>query len=164
MGLSPSKRNKKSLGMDIDVKEVDITPIMNVFVILIPFLILMAVFTKIAIIDFSLPPAAAEGDSNEGKEENNEEEKALDLSISITNQGFAIRGIPNPPPVIEKVRGKYNFTYLEQALRMIKREFVSQKSIVLISEGHVFYEDIIKVMDICRESKLPDIGLSGGFR
>ena len=58
MAKTPSKRSDKSLGADTETKDVDVTPVMNVFVILIPFLLLMAVFTKIAIIDFSLPSAA----------------------------------------------------------------------------------------------------------
>ncbi len=35
--------------------EINITPVMNIFVILIPFLLLTATFVKIAIIDLSLP-------------------------------------------------------------------------------------------------------------
>ena len=39
----------------IDNADVDVTPVMNVFIILIPFLVSMAVFTHHAIVEFSLP-------------------------------------------------------------------------------------------------------------
>ncbi len=35
--------------------DIDVTPIMNMFIILIPFLVSMAVFTKLAIIEFNVP-------------------------------------------------------------------------------------------------------------
>ena len=39
-----------------DVADLDVTPVMNMFVILIPFLVSMAVFAHVSIIEFSLPP------------------------------------------------------------------------------------------------------------
>ena len=57
------KRVNKSLGTDPEQIDLDVTPVMNLFMVLIPFLVSMAVFTHIAVIDFSLPPGDAAGDS-----------------------------------------------------------------------------------------------------
>jgi biopolymer transport protein ExbD len=149
-----TKRAKKSIARDIDSVDLDVTPVMNLFMVLIPFLVSMAVFTHIAAIEFSLPPAqtegAAAGDSKE-----------LDISIVITGSGFRIVGTGKKLDLIPTVNGQYQFEQLRSLLKAIKFEYPSQKSVVLVMDGNVLYDDIIKFMDICRESQFPDIGLSG---
>ena len=48
--------------------DVDVKPIMNVLIILIPFLVSVAVYTNLAVIDMSLPPnvTAAAGKGSDG--------------------------------------------------------------------------------------------------
>jgi len=105
MALAPSKRKDKGIGEGVESKELDVTPIMGVFVILIPALLLMAVFTEIAVIDFSIPQSSDSEESQE-KEKEDDDEKQLDISVSMTNMGFTIRGVPNPPPRGSESEGK----------------------------------------------------------
>jgi biopolymer transport protein ExbD len=74
---------------------------MNLFMVLIPFLVSMAVFTHIAVVDFSLPPVQT------GNSEDSEETKELDISIVVTTQGFRIVGTGKKLDLIEKSRGQY---------------------------------------------------------
>ena len=150
-----TKRIKKSAGQDIEPFDLDVTPVMNLFMVLIPFLVSMAVFTHIAVIDFSLPPAQTEDGAN------SEESKELDISIVITAEGFRIVGTGKKLDQVQKVYGQYQFEQLRVLLKAIKFQYPSQKSVVLVMESDVLYDDIIKFMDICRESQFPDIGLSG---
>lgn len=150
-----TKRVKKSAGQSIEQFDLDVTPVMNLFMVLIPFLVSMAVFTHIAVIDFSLPPAQTE--NNDGGEET----KELDISIVITAEGFRIVGTGNKLDLIQKDRGQYQYEQLRVLLKAIKFQYPSQKSVVLVLESDILYDDIIKFMDICRESQFPDIGLSG---
>ena len=138
----------------VSTANADVTPVMNLFMVLIPFLVSMAVFTHIAAIEFSLPPAQNEGD-------NAEDSKELDISIIVTSSGFRIVGTGKKLDLIPQVQGKYQFEKLRVLLKAIKFEYPSQKSVVLVIEADVLYDDIIKFMDICRESQFPDIGLSG---
>ena len=55
MAFRPSKRKDKALSAAVETDDLDVTPLMNVLIILIPFLITMAVFTSVAAINFSLP-------------------------------------------------------------------------------------------------------------
>ncbi|MBD3314653.1 MAG: hypothetical protein GF344_02595, partial [Chitinivibrionales bacterium] len=58
----------RTISESADIAELDITPIMNMFIILIPFLVSMAVFTHLAILKFSLPPNVGTGlDDSQGK-------------------------------------------------------------------------------------------------
>jgi biopolymer transport protein ExbD len=148
------KRANKSLSKDVESIDLDLTPFMNLMMFFIPFLATMAAFTHLAIVEFSLPPAQAPG-AGPGQE------KELDISIVITEQGFRIVGTGKKLDVIPKVRGSYQFDQLRVLLKAIKFEYPSQKSVVLVMAPDVLYDDIIKFMDTCRESQFPDIGLSG---
>lgn len=150
------KRVSKGTGRGVEITELDVTPMMNFFMILIPFLVSMAIFTQIAVVEFSLPPATAPGEDSEDSET-----KDLDISIVVTQTGFQIVGTGRKLDMIPKQQGDYQFTQLRALLKAIKFQYPSQKSVVLVFEGEVLYDDIIKFMDICRESQFPDIGLSG---
>lgn len=148
------KRAKKSLGNDVEMIELDVTPVMNLFMVLIPFLVSMAVFTHLAVLDFSLPPAQTEG-AGEG------ESKELDISIVVSQEGFRIVGTGKKLDLVPMERGAYQFEQLRMLLKAIKFEYPSQNSVVLVLDSEVLYDDIVKFMDVCREAQFPDIGLSG---
>lgn len=156
----PMKRVKKSAGRDLEMIELDVTPVMNLFMVLIPFLVSMAVFTHLAVIDFSLPPAQMNS-------EEAGEAKELDISIVISMPtetspgGFRIVGTGKKLDLIPMLKGKFQFEVLRTLLKEVKFQYPSQKSVVLVIDGNVIYDDIITFMDICRESQFPDIGLSG---
>ncbi len=148
------KRANKSLGNDIESIDLDMTPVMNLFMVLIPFLMSMAVFTHIAVLEFSLPPSQGEGGEIE-------QTKELDISIVVTQSGFRIVGTGKKLDIIPKVRGKYQMNQLRGLLKAVKFQYPSQTSVVLVFDANILYDDIIKFMDVCRESQFPDIGLSG---
>ena len=148
------KRANKSLSGEIESIDLDMTPVMNLFMVLIPFLMSMAVFTHIAIIEFSLPPAQGTGSEAE-------QSKELDISIVVTQSGFRIVGTGKKLDIIPKIRGKYQMNQLRALLKAVKFQYPSQTSVVLVFEGNILYDDIIQFMDVCRESQFPDIGLSG---
>jgi biopolymer transport protein ExbD len=150
------KRTAKSASNDIETFDLDITPMMNIFMILIPFLVSMAVFTQIAVVEFSLPPALSSGASGA-----DEPTKELDISVVVTSTGFQIVGTGRKLDMMPKVQGEYQFDQLRALLKAIKFQYPSQKSVVLVFDGEVLYDDIVKFMDICRESQFPDVGLSG---
>lgn len=150
-----TKRADKGRAKEVDNFDLDITPFMNLFVVLVPYLVSMAVFTQITVLNFSLPPSAqpqASVDQNM---------KELDISIVITDKGFQIVGTGKKLDLIPKLRGQYQFDQLRVLLQAIKFEYPSQKSVVLVLEPDVLYDDIVKFMDVCRESQFPDVGLSG---
>jgi biopolymer transport protein ExbD len=148
------KRARKSVSEPVEMIDLDVTPIMNLFMVLIPFLVSMAVFTHLAVIDFSLPP------SQTGQQQATES-KELDISIIVTDKGFRIVGTGKKLDLVPRLRGQFQFDQLRALLKAIKFQYPSQKSVVLVLDANVLYDDIIKFMDICRESQFPDIGLSG---
>jgi biopolymer transport protein ExbD len=77
------KRNKKPKEQNTDL---DLLPIMNLFSILIPFLLSMAVFQKLAVVEVNMP---AQSMSQEQTEEQ-PDLQALNLTVAITNGYFEI--------------------------------------------------------------------------
>ncbi len=149
-----TKRAKKSLSKDVEMIDLDLTPFMNVLMVLIPFLAVMSVFTHIAILEFSLPPAQTEGGGVQ-------QSKELDISVVITQDGFRVVGTGKKLDLVPKVRERYQLEQLRALLGAIKFEYPSQKSLVLVVGPDILYDDVIHFMDTCRESQFPDIGLSG---
>ena len=90
-----TKRANKSLSQDIEVIDLDLTPFMNILMVLIPFLAVMAVLTRIAILEFSLPPAQAGGAAASQR-------KDLDISIVITEEGYRIVGTAHKLDLVPK--------------------------------------------------------------
>ncbi len=159
-GKPVMKRSKKSLREVVEAQEVDVTPMMNFFMIMLPFLMSMTVFTQIAIMEFSLPPAVS---SSAAQSLDSASTKELDISIIVTPEGFRIVGTGKKLDVIPRVMGQYQYDQLRTLLQAIKFSYPSQKGVVLVLDSDILYDDIIKFMDVCRESQFADIGLSGGI-
>jgi len=162
MALRPSKRRDKALSNLAEDSDIELTPMMNVLVILVPFMVTMAVFTQIAAINFSLPPALAEGEGDGPQD--NKAQQTLDISVAMTDAGFTVTGTGQVMPLIPKRAGKYDLEALNKVLRAVKMKYPQQEDIVLLIEQEVVYQDIVSVMDLCREAHFPNIGLSGGFQ
>ncbi len=68
MRLTVSNRGNTPSESASEVFDIDVTPVMNMFVVLIPFLVSMAVFSHFASHDFYLPSNAGAGlDQSQGK-------------------------------------------------------------------------------------------------
>ncbi len=138
--------------------ELNLTPIMNVFVILVPFLLLTAVFAQTAVLNLSLPT----GDEGGEDEAAQQEEPPPKLMISITDTGFLIGAIGGVLPEIEKVDDDYDFELLKKKLAEIKEQHPTQASAVIVSEPEILYDNIIQLMDACIITGFEDISLARG--
>ena len=125
--------------------ELDITAFMNLMVVLVPFLLMTAVFTSISVLDLKLPSPDSSNTTNSNKQK-------LDLNIIIRKDvmilvdqnGQIIKRMP-------KVASGHNYTLLNQTLRLVKDKFPDKTTITILSEAYTPYNDIIQVMDKTRE-------------
>ena len=131
MAFKPSKRSSQEL----EEVKLDLTPVMNLMVVLIPLLLTSATYVKIGVIDLNLPPAV--GTTVSQLEAPKESEKKLDLAVTITEEGFYIsssleivKSEDNGGPSIGLARdGSHNFILLSEKLYQIK----NRKNIELYS-------------------------------
>ncbi len=125
--------------------ELNITAFMNLMVILVPFLLMTAVFTNISILDLKLPTP---GQSSNNKNEKKKFEINViirDNAILLSDQnGRIMKNIP-------KTQSGHNYVLLNQTLRLIKNKYPEKTNITILSERFTPYDSIIQVMDTSRE-------------
>lgn len=153
MNLRQDMKNEKE---DLDV---NLTAVMNIFLILIPFLILTAAFVKLSIIDFSLPTAGGGASSVQPPPEEKMILTVLDIK---TNGEFQLKSTGSKFDPIYTVNTKdvYDYKKLVSQLKELKIKHQAVEDIILLPESGVKYDVIIQVMDRCRENGFTNISLS----
>ena len=148
---------KKSLNRENKYEEdnLNITPVMNVFLILVPFMLLTAVFVRISILEFSLPT------STEASEVQQSQTNLVVTILAISEKGFELKTKGMKIPFIAKNEGNFDFQVLVQKLKNIKETHAQTEDIILAPQVTIKYDTIIKVMDRCRENGFLNISISG---
>ena len=152
---SPSfMRSLRSPSEVAEAIDIDVTPVMNMFIILIPFLVSMAVFTHLAIIEFSLPPNVGTGlDDSKGKPK-------LKLTVVVTPEYLAITHGENMLDSIPMADGVYDMAALAQKLGAHREKVEEKNEIIVAVRDVVRFKNAVKVMDLCRDNGFKKIGLS----
>ncbi len=116
-------------------------------VVLVPVLLSGVVFSRVAILEMSLPSAP-------GKEVHAEAPKeTFKLIVTIRQDELVVRGSGVGTSRLPGKHGKYNLKKLSALLQQVKGKYPKEKSVILLSEPEIPYESLIAVMDICRENQ-----------
>ncbi len=150
---------RQKLGRDRQIKnnDVNIIGVMNVFLLIIPFLLMTAAFIRLAAVDLSLPSMA------KGRRPADASPKNLVLVIlAIRETGFQLKSsldVKFDPIAIN--RNQYDYVKLVEQLKVIKAKQPQAEDIIISPESKVKYDVIIKAMDRCRETGFLNVSLSG---
>jgi biopolymer transport protein ExbD len=143
MKLSQKRHIKK-------VVELNVTTFMNLMVILVPFLLITAVFSKVTVLELNLPALNAQ---------NIQEEKLeLQLEIHIRETSFDIRD--NNLGLIkhfERTAERTDWKTFTDILIEIKSRFPASTSITLLLDKKVNYKTLIEVMDRVRSADVVQV-------
>ena len=143
--------------------DLDMTPMMNMLIILISFLVTMVVFTQLAVIKFNLPPqGGGGGDGAKAAADSTPKGPSVDITVLVSENGFQIIGEGRKLDPIPKGAQDYDYARLGQFMRKLKEEYPASEDVVLLIDSAIVYQDIITTMDVMRENKVPNILLSGG--
>jgi biopolymer transport protein ExbD len=123
----------------------EITAFINLIVVLVPFLLSIAVFTHLAVIDLSLPAQSSE------KLEKLDPNKPLKLEVVIRPEaievsdriGGMIQSIPN-------VAGAPDMKTLSALIQSIKLKFPDTLDATVMAEQNTSYDTLVQVMDAVR--------------
>jgi biopolymer transport protein ExbD len=140
------RRGGREEGADLEV-----LPMMNLFVVLIPMLLLSAVFAELAVIRMGLPSADAESRS---------ERESLGLAVAIEDDRWIVRADRFEAKIVGR-DGSGAIGSLRRTLAGVTASFPENRDVVILSYPHTRYEDIISVMDISRETGLENLSLLG---
>jgi biopolymer transport protein ExbD len=121
------------------VQDLDVTPFLNLMVVLIPFLLATAVFSQVAIQELNLPQAAA-GGATPDKPLITIEVMVRKSSLEIGNGKLITASIPNKDD-------KHDLETLSLELRELKERYPEKEDINVLIEPHIRYSDVIAVMD-----------------
>jgi len=125
--------------------ELNITAFLNLMVILVPFLLITAVFSHMSILELNLPPAAMPKPPEEQqKQEVNFELIIRPESITVADTiGGAIK-------TFNKSGGDFDMEGVTKLLVLIKQKFPDKLNITLLLEQKVNYDTLVHVMDAVR--------------
>jgi len=133
--------------------DLEIMPLMNLFVAMIPMLLISAVFLNVTVIDMKAPPEASDaGDGNK--------KEGLALAVTIRDAHFVVEGRRLAKRVIARADADAD-AQLALALADVVAQHPDNEDVIIISQPHTSYGDIIAVMDISREAGLPSVSLLG---
>ncbi len=157
---------KKLVELDKAV-DLDLTPIMNMVLCLIPLMLLSVVFMTITVIDVTMPQRSAGAAASDG-------EPPQRLQLFISKQGFtiikgavpvpAIEGCPSDGPTIcinnenaELEVDKHDWLSLYNKLFEIKSEgeWSNHEQIDIVADPQVNFGVLVKAMDISRYQLVP---------
>ncbi len=124
--------------------EINITAFLNLMVVLIPFLLITAVFSQMAVLDLFLPP-----NSGDNVAENDKPSLILEfiirkdkIEIGDRNQGLL--------KIIPKTNDQYGFSEAHQFLTTLKEKFPEILEVTILLEKDIEYEVLINAMDSVR--------------
>jgi biopolymer transport protein ExbD len=150
--------------------DLDLVPIMNMFLVMIPFLLLSASFFHLSAINTSVPVlSSSEG---AGAAENTVqvtvivqlEEKGIHVSaMSDEVDDKTLRNLETY--IAQEGQAQYPLEKLSMFLQDIKNSYPRSDTVIIIPEDSILYDTIIKTMDVARYSNdaqlFPNVVISG---
>ncbi len=158
------RRSRRGRHSNTDTAELNITAFMNLMVILVPFLLITAVFSRVAVLELNLP-----GPSTEPV---NPQELTFQLEV-IVRAGQIEVGDRNVGAlgIYPNTDEGYDYEALSQKLSEIKQSYPEMTEAAILLESAIPYDTLVQVMDrvrveetirerrILRSDLFPDISI-----
>lgn len=148
MSLRLRRRHKNE-----ETAELNITAFLNLMVILVPFLLITAVFSRITVLELNIPPAPPP----DAQDQNQKKEFQLVVTIRSHSidvgdtQGGLIKSIKN-------TRDGYDLKAVAGLLKQIKVRYPKKTTVSILSEPDISYDTLIQVMDTVRITTVVEAG------
>jgi hypothetical protein len=147
-------------------------PIMNIFLVIIPFLLTSVSFFHIKVISTSVP-VMADSTHVSVKPEKIKltvivEMRQADMRLSATAEDFDPQELKQFEQLIKlQSAGMYPLLELNEYLQSIKSTYPASDTLILIPDEKIVYESIIQAMDAARNFNdrplFPNVVLSGSL-
>ena len=143
-------RHRRSAARHREPAELNITAFMNLMVVLVPFLLVMAVFSRLAIIELNLPT---------GGGSSSDEPDAFSLALEVVVRADRLvvqdrnEGFLSEFPIGD---AGYDLGALSDYLQRVKAEYPDVTTVTLLLEPETPYETVVAVMDTVRLFRVAD--------
>jgi biopolymer transport protein ExbD len=129
-----------------DPTELDMTTFLNLMVVLVPFLLITAVFSRITIVELSLPTST--GGVAPSQPSFRVEVIVRETGLEIANGSTVIATLP-------KVEDAYDLGKLSDLVMSLKRDYPNTDDASVLLEPNIEYDHLIQVMDVVRSVERP---------
>ena len=133
-----------------DSVEPDMTTFLNLMVVLVPFLLITAVFSRITIVELSLP-SSSNGAAAPSEPSFRVEVIVREQGLEVSNGSLVIATIP-------KVDDEYDLERLSEYVMSLKRSHPDEDDASVLLEPDIEYDHLIQVMDVVRSAERPGDG------
>lgn len=134
-------RSNRRKRRQAETPEMNITAFMNLMVVLVPFLLITAVFSRLAIIELDLPAASSAA----------VEEPVFQLEVTVRADGLEVgersQGLLTRLP---RTEGNYDLDGLATYLQRVKSNYPDMSNVTVLLEPDVPYDTLVQVMDVLR--------------
>jgi biopolymer transport protein ExbD len=125
--------------------ELNITTFLNLMVVLVPFLLITAVFSRITIMELNLPTGAGANSADKPK---------LAIEVVVREKGLEISNGKVVIARFPKVDDEYDLKLLSEYLLKIKAEYIDKNDATVLMEPNIEYHSLITVMDAVRVAEV----------
>jgi len=136
-------RNRRRGRYNDDTAELNITAFMNLMVILVPFLLITAVVSRLAILELNLP-----GSSNEPVAQ---QDQVFQLEVIVRSNKIEVgdrnQGLLGIYPNTDD---GYDYSALSVKLAELKKRYPSKTDASILLEQDIPYDTLVQVMDRVR--------------
>ena len=138
-------RKKHYRRPDKEVPEMDITTFLNLMVVLVPFLLITAVFSRVTILELNLPTSAGSSAPTKLK---------LTIEVIVREKGLEIGNGRRAVARFPKIDDQYDFAGLSKHLLEIKKNYPDKTDATVLMEPDIEYELLVHTMDAIRTAEL----------
>ncbi len=125
--------------------ELNITAFMNLMVVLVPFLLMTAVFSQLAILQLNLPDGTSKTGNNK---------PGFQIQIIIDKNALLVAdskgGLIKRIPVNARDQSGQQYLSLRKTLKQIKARLPDKTDATILSQADTAYEILVRVMDTVR--------------
>ena len=132
-------------------EDVNLTAVMNIFLILIPFLLLTASFVRLAVLEMTLPDL-----ERAGRQSSILTGRVVVNVLFIRENSIQLKSPEISLAQVPKV-AEYDWEALRSQLEQVKIKYPESMDVIITPESTIRYEIIIAVMDICRDAGFANI-------
>lgn len=124
-----------------ETPELDVTTFLNLMVVLVPFLLITAVFSRLTIVELDLPSSSGGAATAEPN---------FRLEVVVRESGFELTNGRSVIAAIPKVEDEYDFDTLSEHVVSLKQQYRSENAASVLLEPFIPYDYLIQVMDVVR--------------
>ena len=138
-------RRKHYRRIDKEAPELNITTFLNLMVVLVPFLLITAVFSRITILELNLPTGAGAASADKPQ---------LSIEVVVREKGLEIGNGKSIIARIPKQDDAYDLKKLAEYLLEIKSKVPDKTDALVLMEPDIEYDYLVLIMDAVRSAEV----------